>query len=116
MAGAAVCAVCDTESGRSAALADQYNIGRVYLDYHNMLEAAELDALCICGCEISAVTEAVQSGKHVLWDIPATLSGEDRRQLQLLADRRRVVLELCAVENSAEAVTAEVQRFLQRLP
>ena len=113
MAGAAVCAVCDTESGRSAALADQYNIASVYLDYRKLLEAAELDALFIFGCEMSLVTEAVQSGKHVLWH---TLSGEDSRQLQLWADRHRTVLQICAAESSMETMTAEVRCFLRRLP
>lgn len=115
MAGAEVCAVCGTDSGWAAAIADQYNIGNVYLDYRKLLGSVESDALCICGCEISAVTDAIQSGKHVLWHIPSAQLGENDRQLQLLADGHGTVLQLCAAESSTEIMTAEIKRFLQKL-
>lgn len=116
MAGAAVHAICDTESGRAAALADQYNIGSVYLDYRELFNSAELDALCVCGCEISAAAEAIVSGKHVLLYIPAVLSGEDTRKLQLLADGHRTMLQICVAQSGTEIMVEGIKHFLQKLP
>lgn len=109
-AGANVCAVCDMGSGWASALADQYNIGSVYMDYRDLLCDLEVEALYLFGCDATAAMEAAESGKHIFWTLPQALSKETLQQIQQCADRRGITLQLNTSGNGAE-----ISYFLQRL-
>ncbi len=90
---AKVVSICDTDEPRLRELADQYGIGRIYLDYGQMLESEQLDGVCIATpnrLHVPMARLALERGLHVMCEKPLALSTQDARDLLLLARRKGV--------------------------
>jgi predicted dehydrogenase len=74
---AEVAAVCDVNGAPATKLAEEFNIGRVFTDYGELLELDEIDVVDICTPNKShtpLVIAALEAGKHVLCEKPLAVS------------------------------------------
>ena len=83
-AGAPVGAVCDVDEDRARALAQQYEIPRVYGDWRQMLAQEEPDIVSVClpnalHCEVTLA--ALKGGAHVLCEKPLATSVTEARAM-----------------------------------
>lgn len=70
-----VAAICDIDTNRLAARADEFGIARTYTDWREMLRAESLDAVSVClpnHLHAPVSIEAMRSGCHVLCEKPLT--------------------------------------------
>lgn len=99
--GAELVAVCDKESQRAQALAESYGAGKIYIDYHELLQDPEIDAVCVClpsGMHGQVVMDAALAGKHILLEKPIEVTKE------------KIDMMIEAVENSGVKVGCVFQR------
>ncbi|MDE7219840.1 MAG: Gfo/Idh/MocA family oxidoreductase [Oscillospiraceae bacterium] len=82
---AEVAAVCDMDHARASALAEQFDIPKVYTDMHALLADGEVDAVSICtgnSTHEGIVTACARAGKHILCEKPMAVSAEQARRMQ----------------------------------
>ena len=79
-----VVAVCDVDSARLDAAANDGHIGRLkpekFKDYRKMLDRNDIDVICISTTDhwhVKIAIEAMQAGKHVFCQKPLTLTVEE---------------------------------------
>lgn len=100
------------ESGR--AIADQFNIPRVYGDWQELLEDNDINAVCIGTWPYMHNTmtlAALEKGKHVLTEARMANTAEEAREM-LAASRRHPDL-VCQL--TPTSTTYKIDRLLQRL-
>ncbi len=77
-------AVCDPDDALARAIAQEYGVPAVYADYDAMLEAEELDGVCIATPNLlhaPMARAAIERGLHVLCEKPLTLDTAEARDL-----------------------------------
>src|SRR5690606_32893210 len=70
-------AICDLNEQRAKDKAEKYGAKKVYVDYNDLMNDPEVDAVSICtwnNTHAEIATAAVNSGKHVLVEKPMTTS------------------------------------------
>ncbi|MDD9823342.1 MAG: Gfo/Idh/MocA family oxidoreductase [Gammaproteobacteria bacterium] len=93
-ARAVVAALCGRDRGRAEALADSWNVPRVYTDYRAMFRAENLDAVVIAGANDThhpATMAALQHNLHVLCEKPLALSVAEAAEMTQAAARAGAV-------------------------
>ena len=74
---AEVVALCDILPDRLAEKAKLHNIGKTYVDYHELLADPEIEAVSVCvpnNMHAPIAIDALNAGKHVLLEKPMTLN------------------------------------------
>jgi UDP-N-acetyl-2-amino-2-deoxyglucuronate dehydrogenase len=88
-------AVCDTDQGKAAKLADDYQIEHIFTDLNSMLQLKELDVVCIClpsGLHEEAAVAAANAGKHVFCEKPLDITLEKIDRILEAVERNKVKL------------------------
>src|SRR5690606_1278750 len=78
-------AICDLNEQRAKDKAEKYGAKKVYVDYNDLMNDPEVDAVSICtwnNTHAEIATAAVNSGKHVLVEKPMTTSVEKALKLE----------------------------------
>lgn len=86
-------AICDPIEERTREIAQTYHAPGIYYDYETMLDAEELDGVCIATpnrLHAPMVREAIRRGLHVMCEKPLTLDTAEARELLELARAARV--------------------------
>ncbi|MDB5076382.1 MAG: oxidoreductase [Chloroflexi bacterium] len=89
---AELCAVCDADLERAEMVAAMHHARSTYTDFTTMLDAEELDGLCIAtpnALHAPMIRAALDRGLHVMCDKPLTLDTEEARDLLALARETR---------------------------
>ena len=77
---AEITAVCDLDPDRTAACARLYGVKEQYVDYYEMLDKSELDAILILtapGTHVKFSLAAIEKGLHILIQKPMALNLKD---------------------------------------
>lgn len=85
-----VVALCDVNEARARAVADEHGIPRVFTDYHQMLETAELDIVTVCvpnALHAPVTIAALEAGAHVLCEKPMALTVSEAKAMLTAAER-----------------------------
>lgn len=88
-------AVCDIKPGRAEEYAKKYGFERWYLDYNEMFEKEELDAISVCtwNCAHAEVTIAALNAKiNVLCEKPMAMNAEEAEAMKEAADKNGKLL------------------------
>ena len=107
-------AVAELDEGRLLAVTEQYQVARRFIDYQEMLNEVELDAVCVVMSD-SLVTpialECMAAGKHVFIEKPP---GANSAESQLLLDAAEANGVFCMVgyQRRYAAVTREAMRLV----
>ena len=83
-AGAPVAALCDVDEDRARALAQQYEIPRVYSDWRQMLAQEKPDIVSVClpnHLHYETTLAALDAGAHVLCEKPLATSVTEARAM-----------------------------------
>lgn len=86
-------AVCDRFETRTRACARLFKAGQQYLDYHEMIDHADIEAVFILtapGTHVPFTLRAVEAGKHVLLQKPMATNLEDARKIAAAVRRTGV--------------------------
>lgn len=81
---AQLAAVCDVVKPRAEELAKQYNIPRVYTDWHDVIKDKSIDAVVVAlpnYLHAPVTVAALQAGKHVLCEKPMATSAEEAESM-----------------------------------
>ncbi|MBT5535911.1 Gfo/Idh/MocA family oxidoreductase, partial [Candidatus Poribacteria bacterium] len=102
-----VVALVDTDLDHVEAKAGEYDIGRAVLDYRDVLDAADVDAVSICTPHAThhpIAIDAAEAGKHVLVEKPMALNVDQATEMIDAAEANDVKLYVAAsVTYSAES-------------
>lgn len=82
--GSEVVAICDVRRENADALANEFNIDRVYIDFADALSNSTADAVYLATpvhLHTQQAHQVLQAGKHVLVEKPLSLTGEDGLRL-----------------------------------
>ena len=93
MEDAELVAVCDRFETRTKACARLFGAKEQYLDYDEMIERADIEAVLILtapGTHVPFTLYAVEAGKHVLLQKPMATNLEDARKIAAEVRRRKV--------------------------
>jgi Predicted dehydrogenases and related proteins len=94
-------AVCDIDEVKAKAAAQEYNVNKVYVNYHDLLDQPEIDAVIICTPDQlhrEMVLASLKAGKHVLCEKPMALTIEDCQDIVEAgrnSDRKLMVGQIC---------------------
>lgn len=94
-AGQRVTAICDINPEPARALAEQYDIPRVYTDWREMLANERLDAVSVCvpnRFHREPVLAALEAGAHVLCEKPLAVTAAEAREMFAAAARHGRIL------------------------
>lgn len=89
-AGSRVVAVCDSDQSLAERVAREMDVPRVYADYAQLLADRAVDLIVVATPDHlhgAHTILALEAGKHVLSEIPMTLTLEECRQIIALTDR-----------------------------
>ncbi len=96
-AGRTIYAVGNRTHSKAVSFAKEYNIGKVYDDFHEMFSDENVDIIYITtphNTHIEFMLQAIEHGKHILCEKSITLNSEELdRALQLAAKKNVVVAE-----------------------
>ncbi|HHV93990.1 MAG TPA: Gfo/Idh/MocA family oxidoreductase [Firmicutes bacterium] len=87
--GVEVAAVADINEKKSAYVAERFGIPQRFVDYREMLEKANIDAVSICTPNYlhrEMSVNALNAGKHVLCEKPVAVTGEDAEAIVAAAE------------------------------
>ena len=107
-------AVAELDEGRLLAVTEQYNVPRRFIDYQEMLNEVELDAVCVVMSDTLVTPialECMAAGKHVFIEKPP---GANSAESQLLLDAAEANSVSCMVgyQRRYAAVTREAMRLV----
>lgn len=88
-----VVALCDRNEKAAAAMSKEWNIGRCYTDYRNMLDRENLTIVSVLTppqFHASMVLDAIEHGVNVLVEKPLTMSSQEAQQVVDAVKRRAV--------------------------
>ena len=75
----------------------EYNITRLYEDYHELLALPEIDAVSVCtwnSMHAPITIDALNAGKHVLCEKPMAINADLAQQMQDAAERNGKLLQI----------------------
>jgi predicted dehydrogenase len=111
-------AVCDLHKTRTEACARLFGAREQYLDYYQMIDQADLDAVFILtapGTHVPFTLAAVEAGKHVLIQKPMATTMEDA---QKIADAVRKAGVKAVIEPSSSSILdpdmATIRKLVQQ--
>ncbi|MEH6989589.1 Gfo/Idh/MocA family protein [Cytobacillus firmus] len=91
-----VLAICDKSIARAAEVAKEYLIPHVSVDYLDIVNSPEIDAVSICTPNKDhwpIAVKALKAGKHVLIEKPiSTTTAECRDLYRLAAEKKKVIM------------------------
>lgn len=90
---AEVVAVADIDRDKAKATAEKFNIGSHYSDFHDLLEQADVDAVCVttwAGSHAEPAITAAKAGKHIMCEKPIATKLEDADAMVDAADKAGV--------------------------
>lgn len=90
---AELAAICGRDRARAEEVARKYGIARVFSDWRELLDRAELDAVVIVtpdDLHYSMALAALERGLHVLCEKPLANTAQQARELYETAERKRV--------------------------
>jgi predicted dehydrogenase len=108
-------AVCDRFETRTRACARLFGAQQQYLDYHEMIERADIEAVFILtapGTHVPFALKAAQAGKHILLQKPMATSLADARRI---ADAVRQARVKALIEPSSSTPLDPDMTLLRRL-
>jgi predicted dehydrogenase len=111
---AVVVAVADPLLERAEALASRAG-GRAYADYEAMLEAEDVDAVCVCvphDLHLDVARAAVAAGAHLLMEKPIATTLEDAHEMLRLVDDAGLTMMIGFVHRFRNEVL-EAKRLVQ---
>lgn len=88
-------AVCDLVEEKAQKAADEYGVPNVFVDYHELLEMDEIEAVNICTwnqAHCAPAVDALHAGKHVLVEKPMAATLEDATKMTKAAHETGLVL------------------------
>jgi predicted dehydrogenase len=94
---ARITAVCDTNKAHARHKAKQWEVDKIYTDYHQVLEDKEIDLVELLTphhLHCLMTMEACQAGKHVSVQKPMALSSAEADQMIFAADKAGVILRV----------------------
>jgi predicted dehydrogenase len=94
---AEIVAVCDTNKTMAKRRARQWNVSRVYTDYHQVLEDKEIDMVELLTphyLHCPMTVEACQAGKHVSVQKPMAISATEADQMIAASQKAKVILRV----------------------
>lgn len=107
-------AICDLNEERAREKAESYNIPNVYINYKDLLEDSDVDAISICtwnNSHAEIAIAALDAGKNVLVEKPLCKTVEEAMQVQRAVNRNNKVLQVGFVRRYAEN-TRTLQKFI----
>lgn len=87
-------AVADLDSTRRETTSEKYPAARVYIDYEDLLENPDVDAVVVClpnFLHFPVTRAALDQGKHVLCEKPPTMTLKEMEELAELAGTNNLV-------------------------
>ncbi len=84
-------AVCDLDEQKAQAAARRFGFQRWYTDVAEMLDAEELDGVCICGSpqmHVQVGMQCLEAGVPIFVEKPSAVSADEARKLAETADKR----------------------------
>lgn len=90
-----VLAICDKSIARAAEVAKEHHIPHVSVDYLDIVNSPEIDAVSICTPNKDhwpIAVKALKAGKHVLIEKPISTTTEECRDLYRLAAKKNKVI------------------------
>jgi UDP-N-acetylglucosamine 3-dehydrogenase len=109
--GVELVATCD--ANLAAAVSASHSRARVYVDYEEMLDIDQLDAVSICvptGQHAAVTLAALERGCHVLVEKPIAYSADAALEMMRAADKAGKILMVGHVERFNPAVKALMKR------
>ncbi len=90
-----VVAVCDIVEEKAARTAKEYGVPKVFVDYHDILEMDEVEAVSICTwnqAHAAPAVDALHAGKHVLVEKPMAATLVDATAMAKAAKETGLIL------------------------
>ena len=90
-----VVAVCDLVEEKATRTANTYGVGKVFTDYHDILEMDEIEAVSICTwnqAHAAPAVDALHAGKHVLVEKPMAATLVDATAMAKAAKETGLIL------------------------
>ena len=94
-------AVCDIDLEKAKTTSEEFNVKKVYGDYHDLINQPDIDAVIVCTPDQlhkEMVLAALEAGKHVLCEKPMALTLEecqDMVEAGRKSDRKLMVGQIC---------------------
>ncbi len=112
--GANLIAVCDKERERAQTLAEAYGADKIYIDYPDLLQDPDVDAVCVClpsGMHGQIVMDAARAGKHILLEKPIEVTKEKIDQMIEVVDQCNVKVG-CVFQRRVRGISRCVKQAL----
>jgi len=113
--GVKVVGICDVDERRARALADEFDIPKVFTDYRDLL-AEDLDAISICTPNVyhaPVALAAFERGIHVLCEKPMATTAADARAMVEAARKAGCVL-MVAHQSRFRNESQTLKKFIDR--
>ncbi|KRG15424.1 Gfo/Idh/MocA family protein [Lederbergia galactosidilytica] len=108
-------AICDLNEERAKAKAEKYGASKTYVDYHDLMNDQEIDAVSICtwnNSHADIAIAALNSGKNVLVEKPMTTSMEKAYEMEETVKRTGKKLQVGFVRRYASN-TQVLKKFIE---
>lgn len=113
--GAELVAVCDAVREKAEALAQKYNVCKIYTDYNEMLRDSEVDAVSVCvpsGVHGEVVIAAARAGKHVFCEKPIEVTEEKMNEMIRVVESADVKVQ-CVFQLRIRKASQKVKEALE---
>lgn len=107
-------AICDIIEEKAVALAREYNVDKVYTDYNELLQDADIDAVCVCvpsGLHGEVVMAAARAGKHILCEKPVEITKEKIDEMIRVVESTDVKVQ-CVFQRRIRSTSQRVKAAL----
>ena len=113
--GAQLVAVCDIIEDKAKQFQEKYGALKMYVDYHEMLRDADIDAVCICtpsGMHGEMAQQAALAGKHILCEKPMEITDEKMNRLIEAVEKTGVKMG-CVFQRRFQPIPVQVKKALE---
>ncbi|GIN56872.1 oxidoreductase [Lederbergia ruris] len=108
-------AICDLNEERAKAKAEKYGASKTYVDYHDLMNDQDIDAVSICtwnNTHADIAIAALNSGKNVLVEKPMTTSMEKAYEMEETVKKTGKKLQVGFVRRYASN-TQVLKKFIE---
>jgi predicted dehydrogenase len=111
--GITVVAVCDIVKDLAEAMAQRYNIPEVYVDYHDMLDKSDIDAVAVLteGDHTQFCVDAMNARKHVFTEKPLCYSMKGVEKILDAQRKTDLILQLGYMKRYDPGYEIAVEEF-----